>query len=660
MTDMKRIFIVIALLGVCTLKVMALDAAESAQAVTNVKMEILPDKKVLYVNNLGLPGSTAVKEVLNSMPELISRDEIIEFSNFDIQIDGKSTGGGRDVILEQTKISELEKVEITTSPTVDQQQSGQGGVINLVPAKLKEGFSGEAFAGVSTSVDVMPGVNLNYKKGKLELRGSFNMEYYHPEGMKFSETYSVDRTVYSTDTVSTRYGQETAKIFLKYDFSEKDSFKMWAWESFEKQRTDRNEFRSTLWDMSESRGEGWIWEKDEVFRSRDIQQRLNVSALAEYKHTFGAGSKFTLAASYKYDNTNKNNVTESKISKVLRPYIVGGEAKLEHVFIDDENQKIELNYGMNSTFTPTSSDTSDGNELYLSPFVTFKYRIGKLTLHAGARYQFYRRHFSAAGLEAFRKGEHDVTANLNVLWNINRHHALRLIGTRNIIRPGNDKMYPELIMNYDSGKWIKGNPELNNTMLHAVDAVYVFTRHAEANDWIVSVGVGYDIADNLVKEEVKPVAGPGALTPEFYTTYLNGGGNHILRGNVSMTYQVGMFSLLFSGNVFGNFNTDKATGVNHAYYNLSVSPIFNFKRNWILSAKALYNSAVETGKITYGDALVIGMNLSKVIGNWTIHARLSDIFDYLTYDESNNNGERFISAYDLYPRYVGFGFSYRF
>mgnify|MGYP003310970427 CR=1 FL=1 len=650
LNDMKRLILTFAFMLSCAL----------ISAAQETKMEILPDKKVLYVNSLGLPGSTAVKDVLNSMPELISRDGAMEFSNFDIQIDGKSTGGGRDVILEQTKISELEKVEITVSPTVDQQQSGQGGVINLVPAKLKDGFSGEAFAGVSTSVDVMPGVNLNYKKGKLELRGSFNMEYYHPEEMKYSETYSADKTVYSTDTVSTRYGQETAKIFLKYDFTEKDSFKMWAWESFEKQRADRNGFRSTQWDMSESKGKGWIWEEDELFQSRDILQRLNVSALAEYKHTYGLGSNFTLSASYKYNNTNKENVTGNRFSKTLKPYVVGGDAKLNHVFINDENRKIELNSGLNSSFTPTRSDANEGHELYLSPFVTMKCRVRNVTIHAGVRYQFNHRHFSAGGLDAFKKDEHDVTANLNVLWNINRHHALRLTGTRNIIRPGSEKMYPELIMNYDSGKWIKGNPELNNTMLHAVDAVYVFTKHADVHDWMVSAGVGYDIANNLVKEDVRPVASPGTSAPEFYTTYVNSGENHILRGNVSMTYQVGMFSLLFSGNIFGNFNTDSAVGDNHAYYNLSVTPIFNFKRNWILSAKALYNSAVETGKITYGDALVISMNLSKVIGNWTIHARLSDIFDYLTYDESNSNGERFISAYDLYPRYVGLGFSYRF
>lgn len=656
---MRKTLLAFALFVVCFTRAIAQNTAP-AQAVRDAKVEILPDKKVLYVNRLGFPGSIAIKEVLNSVPELISRDGVLEFGNFDVQIDGKSTGGGRDVILEQTKISELEKVEISVSPTVDQQQSGQGGVINLIPAKLKDGFSGEAFVGASTMVDVMPGVTLNYKKKKLELRGSFNMEYYQPKEMKYSETYSPGRTVYAADTVSTRYGQETAKIFLKYDATEKDCFKLWAWESFERQGTDRDEFRNTQWDMSESRGKGWIWEKNELSRSRELQQQINVSALAEYKHTYGLGSNFTLSASYKFDNTNKENVTESRLSKVQKPYVVGGDAKLNHVFINDENRKIELNSGLNSSFTPTRSDSNEGHELYLSPYVTLKYRIRNVTIHAGARYQFNQRHFSASGRDAFKKDEHDVTANLNVLWNINRHHALRLIGTRNIIRPGSEKMYPELVMNYDSGKWIKGNSDLKNTMIHAVDAIYVFSRHADVHDWIVSAGVGYDIADNLVKTEIKPLVRLGASTPEFYTTYLNSGENHILRGNVSMTYQVGMFSLLFSGNVFDNFNTDEAVGDNHAYYNLSVSPIFNFRRNWTLSAKVLYNSAVETGKITYGDALVVSMNLSKVIGKWTIHARLSDIFDYLTYDESNNNGERFISAYDLYPRYVGLGFSYRF
>lgn len=649
-TDMKKYLIIPVIILSCASRLAAQD----------VKMEILPDKKVLYVNRLGFPGATPVRDVLTSVPELMSRGGVVEFSNFDIQIDGKTTSGGRDVILEQTMISELEKVEITTSPTVDQQQNGQGGVINLVPAKLKDGLSGETFIQASTEWDVMPGVNVNYRNDKLEIRGSFNMEHYRPEDVKYSETYRKDQEIYAYDTVSTRFSQETAKFFLKYTPTKKDEIKAWVWESVQKEVIDNRTGRSTMWDMSETAGKGWMWRKLELLRSGSDVNQVDVSALAEYKHATDFGSIFRLLASYKYNGTRTVNSVDGNSSYTKKPYEIGGEAKFDHVFFNTEKQRLELNSGVNLTFTPSRSDMYSGHNLYLSPFLTFKYRIGDVTFHAGARYQYYGRKFTADGMADFTKVEHDVTANLNLAWKIAPHHSLRFIATRNIIRPGSDKLYPEVVQDRNTGKWKKGNPDLVNSMVHAIDATYVFDAEKNGNSWITSVGLGYDIADNLVGAKAIEYPRPGGTEPDFITTYFNMGDNHILRGNLSTTYRRGIFSILFSGNVFGNFTTDAGVGDNHFYYNIGLTPVFNFRYGWVFSVRSLYNSQIITRGVTYGDALLISLNLSKSFGKWTIYATLSDVFDYLTYDVSKSDGETYISAYDMYPRHVSAGFSYRF
>lgn len=651
LNDMKRLILTFAFMLSCAL----ISAAQEA------KMEILPDKKVLYVSRLGLPGPTAVIDVLRSIPELASKGAVMEFGNFDIQYDGKTTGGGRDVILEQTRISELEKVEITISPTVDQQQSGQGGVINLIPVKLREGISGETFLKASSAWDLMPGVNLNYKKNKLEIRSSLNLEYYHPEEMKVSESYKAERNMYTVDTITTTYGQETAKIFLKYDATPDDCFKMFVWESFELERVDQRRMTNTLWDRSGDYGPGWIFEEDTWTKEGSSENHVIASALLEYKHDFRQGTKLNVSASYKYDNKNVLNLISDKLTFRYSPYVVNGEIKAEHVFFDNVNGKLEFNSGANSSYTPDKSNVSVGSMLYLSPFVTLKYRTGAFSVHAGARYQYNKRFYSSSGLDEFSKDEHDVTANLNLLWNLNENHSLRLIGTRNVIRPGSDKLYPMMVTDYNSGKYILGNPNLSSTLLHAVDAVYVFRKQDEVSTWIISTGLGYDIAHNLIKEEVRPLLKAGEVNgTDFYSTYKNSGRNHILRGNLSMTYQKGIFSLLFSGNVFGNFNTDNGVGDNHSYFNLSVTPIFNFNNNWVLAAKAVYNSSIVTRNLTYGDALVVSLDLSRAFGKWTVYAGLSDVFDYFTSDVSVTADETFINSYDPYSRNVSLGFSYRF
>ena len=635
-------------------------------------LEILPDKKVIYVDKLGMAGNTSLKDVLLTMPELLSRTGNDAFSNFDLQIDGKSTDAEKDVMLEQIRIGEIEKVEISVTPSVAQQKNGQGGVINVVPKKLDEGFSGEAFANATTEWDFMPSVNLFYKKNKLEVRGTLSMEYYQPDAVQYSEEFDKEVTAQILDTLRENFCQETAKLSVKYGFTDRDVLKLWVVESWRVDKGSENVSRHTVYDKSATQGPGWQYYTDES-SVKDLKKNdLVATVMSEYGHTFNGGGKFTFSANYKYgQNREQRNYLEyDEFSR--NPYTVDGELKLEQPLLKGDLHKVDMDLGINASFNPTIADTFRSENTYCSPYLTLKYNVGKWNFHAGARYQFFKRKYSASHTfapveseESFFKDSHDVTSDLNIVWNVAPDHILRLILTHGIMRPNDYMFYPNPVQDKLRNIWIVGNPNLENTKVNYVDLNYVFHWNENGRYLVFNALVGYNRADGLIEEKVveRDSGGsthPTGFGPTFYTTFLNTGVNNIVKANVSLFYSKGIFSMSFAGNLFGNFMHRESGIDRYKYYNLSFSPIFNFRRQWVLGGKLMYNSYVEKQDSYLGDCFYMQIRLHKTIGHWTIHGEISDVFDYLSGDISTSGNKTCITYYDMYPRYFGLGFSYRF
>lgn len=662
--DMKRIYLLSFVLFT------ALIPAAAQQY--GYAIEILPDKKVIYVDKLGLAGNTSLRDILVTMPELLSRTGNDVLSNFDLQIDGKGTDAEKDVMLEQIRISEVEKVEISVSPSVAQQKNGQGGVINVVPKKLDEGFSGEAFANATTEWNFMPSVNLFYKKNKLEVRGTFSMEYYKPETLQYSDELDTGAAAQIIDTLRESFCQETAKIDFKYNFTDRDVLKLWAVERWQVDKGSENIFRHTIYDKSSTHGPGWQYFTDKT-SFKDVKKNEFVAlVMSEYSHTFNGGGKFKVSANYKYrqDREQLDYVNFNELSR--NPYTVDGDMKLEQPLLKNDLHNLNMDIGINASYNPTIADTFESGDTYCSPFLTMKYNFGNWNFRAGARYQFFNRKYSNPHTfgpvnprEPFSKDSHDVTSDLNIVWNVAPDHILRLILTHGIMRPADYMFYPNLVQDKRRNIWIRGNPNLENTKVNYVDLNYVFHWQENGRYLVFNALAGYNRADGVIEEKVVEVGErggthPTGFGPSFCTTFVNTGVNNIVKTNVSLFYSKGIFSMFFAGNLFCNF-MHRESGLDfYNYYNLSFSPIFSFRRQWVLSGKLMYNSHVEKKDSYLGDCFFMQIRAHKTIGKWTIHGEISDVFDYLSGDISKSGSKTCITYYDMYPRFFGLGFSYRF
>ena len=148
-----------------------------------------------------------------------------------------------------------------------------------------------------------------------------------------------------------------------------------------------------------------------------------------------------------------------------------------------------------------------------------------------------------------------------------------------------------------------------------------------------------------------------------------------LSGSLFLRYRI--FSMSVAANTYMNC---KAKDDYYWYYNLSLSPCFAFRKQWLLSGKIMYNSKIEMTDSYIGDCFYLQLRLSKTIGKWTIHASIDDVFDQKTVDRSTHNLSRHVGinesaqntgsthqqqeiterTYDLYKRLFMLGVVYRF
>ncbi|MBP9998173.1 MAG: TonB-dependent receptor [Bacteroidales bacterium] len=600
-----------------------------------------PDKKIIYTELLGMPDHTLVTDVLHLLPELINRGDLA-FEKFDLQYDGKSIGESRDVILSQIRIADVEKIEISTSAVATHANNGQSGSINIVPAKKKEGLHGMAFLEGDLFWGIMPGVNLTYKKNKAEFGAMVNLE-----GMKTGQDRSfVETGPYmnriSMESTENRYFQQTAKIDFHYTFSEKDEIKAWLVESSGdyKVRTISDFTKST--DMSEVFGPGMALVEKGTDTTLTRSQGLILEMNTEYQHHFTKNNKLTLNADWSTRSGEGYAMNDA-------PYKISTQAKMEARIFGDDARYINLKTGISTNYDHFSSPISNGHGLFVSPSAELQYRQRSLSVNAAAQFQYYDKVFHASNANAnFNSTDHDFTSHLNMVWSMAQDHALKINLSRNIIRPADQMLYPGFTYYPSSQKWVKGDPSLSNAYIHSLEMNYIHEWARREHKMVMNFGVGYDLARGIHEEDTRIQT----EEPYIYSIYCNTGKSNIVKGNMMLIYKYQAMTMSFAGNVF--FNSNENIASQRPFYNLSISPVFNFHNRWTLTGRILYNSAIQRENSVLGECLFTQAKISKDIKTWTLSLVLNDITGFPSQDYTHGpDKSSFTSGYNLYTRYIG-------
>ena len=154
------------------------------------------DKKVVDVTkDLTVTGGTAIDALQNVPSVTVDQTGAVSIrgsGGVTIFIDGKPT----TTTLDQIPASSIQSVEVITNPSSRYDASGAGGILNIVLKKeRRDGLNGQASTTVGIGDKANGSLSLNYRKGKLNLFGSYD---FRRDRRRISGT--LDQTTTARDT----------------------------------------------------------------------------------------------------------------------------------------------------------------------------------------------------------------------------------------------------------------------------------------------------------------------------------------------------------------------------------------------------------------------------------------------------------------------------
>lgn len=613
----------------------------------NYALEVLPDKEVIYINKLALPGNLSVKDLLLMYPSILNRNVENAIERYEVQLDNKTIGAANDEILVATKLREIEKIEISSSPSVTQQKNGQGGVINLILNKPEEeGVSGSASLFTFTSVDVMPTMNLDYKRGGLLIRSKFNFEYYNAEKDYEINEKDILYEINSKKWVRDNYWDQAAKVDLVYTSpSGNDVFKFWLSEVADRNDNTTRVNQHRILDKTAEIGEGWTFNEYSESEDKVRTRMFALMAASQYEHFFGKDHRIKLACDYNY--SRMKDIRDEDKEQTIYPKNFQAEMQYKVPLLRGDYSLI-MESGANYTGSADKVYAQKQSSVYASPYLNLKYKHGEWAINAGARYQYYK----------YLTSRKDWTFNLNAVWQMLDHHALRFIGTKNVARPSESMLDPSFVKSPLDGSWHLGNPDLRPSSIYTAAVKYIHDWTQGTSSFIFAFGFGYHYTHDGI--ETVNVNWDNRLIP--YVTYINSNIKRTLVADVNLVYNYDIFSCTFTGNYFRSrehgFDDSEDK---YRYFNLSLSPVFRFRHQWSLGSRMIYNSRVKALNSTEGECFFMCINLNKTFGQWSLFAEMADIFGYKTWDETFT-GESHVmnTGHHLYQRHVALGFTYKF
>ncbi len=625
-------------------------------------MSVDYDWKILYTDSMQMPKNTSLGTVLMILPELLGRpgDDLI--SNYDILIEGMSVFDAKDAALTQLRLGDVERIEVSESPTSSYQNNGQGGVVNFALRRKDNAIWGSAALEGSYSTDVMPALTFGYAKGKWLVRALALGEYYRPysdvaEWNMNIETGACSDIRFTREKMSS-WG-ELARVYAQCNISDKDVL---AWNLGEySSRTSQEQYHVAT----------------NVKIGSQYQSNTTLQTLLNYSHVFNSRSSLSAEVQYVYspssDGFEQDDYFVDHRNRMLDNHTTSHNVngKLEYqanLFPVKDGKSCGLTIGLtgNGLFTRGNVIFEDRtikelkelyapryNTYYLMPYAKIKMQAGKLRLSLAGEFQHLRTSIHPGRLdvpdEDYTNIANDLTCKMIGEWHFNSSQCLRLIVDRKLKRPDKVQIYPVNVFNPEKYMYVKGNSELKPEGVIQLGVDYISNYRWGNHSLQMSLAANYYHVSDLIVEytaggnEDMDVIG---MTLK-YLTYKNDGHSNILAGGAMAVWKYRWMQLSAAASVFHNKQESEGTVNHYTYYNISLQPSLSLPRNWGIVSHFVYNSRVTRVNQYLGESASIDVNLDKTWRNWSVYVFGSVSLFGKTTDASVSDG---VVNYREYPQ----------
>lgn len=690
-------------------------ASKSLSEVTVVARKPLIENKIdrTVVNVDAAPtnaGSTAM-EVLEKSPGIsVNNDGVVSLKGKQgviVMMDGKPTYlSPADLanLLRNLPASAVDQIEIMPNPPAKFDASGNSGVINIKTKKSRsDGFNGSISTGGTIGwykrndsylapFKQTTSVNVNYRKGKVNLFGNFNYNYREGKNElslvrnfyeKNGNLNSVSNSRNESNFMNNNY---TLKIGLDYYIDKKNVIGIVA-----------NGF--AFFGFPRTHGTQSILDANgdplSVLKSTsDSRLRFfNYSTNLNYKHSFdSAGRELTMDFDYLgYNNTNSSllitDVFNNGGTKVggltLRGDIPGVidiysfksdyvhplknnmrfEAGVKASFVSNDN---EIVYDRDNNGTWIRDDRSNHfiyKENINAAYASINKKWSKWSAQAGLRLENTIAKGNQVTTDStFKRNYTSLFPTAFINYDLSKAHALTLSYGRRIDRPNYQDLNP-FIWFLDSLTFRKGNPFILPQYSHNIEL-----RHTLLGKFTTTIN--YTLTNDVISQIIKQNTDKREtfLTVDNVAQSRNMGIAINAPVNPAKWWNLNVFFNLynnqFTGTYYNSF-TGKNDPINLNYnsYMVNVTNIFTFQKGWTGEVSGFYRARGldQLGISEPMYFLNLGAQKQVLKGKGTLRMNLRDPFHWQRFKGSTRYSDidvRVASTWD--NRSLTLTFSYRF
>ncbi len=486
------------------------------QTTTNADL----NKKSFYIADNVAQSGGSVLDAMKTMPGVAFDQEgkvILRGSDkVVILIDGKQsslTGFGNQKGLGNIPASNIERIEIINNPSAKYDATGFAGIINIIYRKEnKTGLNGDAglsfglgalgkrkedtktaLGSYSTNPKLIPSINLNYKKDKINyfLLSEFILQEALPNNEFTTRNYDDGRNIISQVPENRKQFRAIINGGIDYDLDENNSFTFSGLYDREKHIDTAQVAFIDL--NSNSRNRFYSWEEDEVTRY------INVDA--NYRHTYKQAGH-SLSANFQYaqgleDETYSLNDSSSvrvgrdktniraieNITSISSDYIkplkqgrleLGAKLRIRRLPVD-----YTITPGINSIIYPDLGTFSNWGENLYAGYINYLVEKEKYDVEAGLRAEHTDVFYDLDPSNIYYPNNDnynyfELFPSIRFTLKINDHNKVSAFYNRRVDRPGEPEL--RIFPKYDDPELLKvGNPYLRPQFTDALELAHKYS-----------------------------------------------------------------------------------------------------------------------------------------------------------------------------------------
>ena len=561
-------------------------------------------------------------------------------SDFEITINGKKSTllskSNQDYITQLLKGADLDKLELITSP--DGEFVNNTAVLNIdTRTNLQDLVAGRVSVSGSTETSAGGNVAVTSKLGKLIYEVSYDFQYKdafdtekntlvqyqsHPE-------YSSFESIEKSSPISELIHKVGARV--SYDISPEDLLTVDLGADF-------GDAKKNVYSYGGYYSPDGLLTGSTARNTSELTDRTDISASANYRHSFPKHPGTMLTLRYSYDDKKSSYGSNAVIDSDAES-TVNGLSNVEHTaFVDFYNPVSKyLNYYFTGKYVNRNygSDISysNGQGVVSSTYLDYLQQIGslegncslnfnKLMLNARAAYEYVRTDADYNTFSSLHKNHNTLLLGLRMNWFISPQQSFMMNLTKSAFRPDINYLNPYEDRTVE-GVVRTGNPDLDNERMYSGVFMYSYNLGVKFS---VNFLASLNWSDNGVYS-YESILSDGTILK----TYDNLGSSFI--SNFSMTISgrpCKWLSLMLVGRM-GYYSFDYS-GTSNSYWD----PLAWFDASadlwkgaslnlnlWYLNLQSLTERNIQSSKRHY--AFNGFLRLSQDIGaNWKVYLQTSN------------------------------------